>query len=110
MMAFMRSRRGVVATILTLASLLLVFTSVRAQGNRDNSTGIPQQVAELRAQLAATRDAVQQLQAALEDEKAARIADRERFQDAILRIHLPQYLIDNGDGELPGENHDVVER
>jgi len=110
MMAFMKSRRGVVTSIVTVASLVFVFTTVRAQGNRDNSNGVPQQIAELRAQLAETRAAVEQLQAALEEEKAARSADHDQFQHALHLIRLPQYLIDSGEGELPSEIGEIVER
>lgn len=110
MMAFMKSRRGVVTTTLTIASVLFVLTTVRAQGNRDNSNGVPQQIAELQARLAETRAAVEQLQAALEEEKAARSADYDQFQHAIQLIRLPQYLIDNGEGGLPSEIGEVVER
>jgi len=110
MMAFIKSRRGVVTTMLTVASLLFVLTTVRAQGDRDNSNGLPQQIAELRAQLAETRAAVEQLQAALEEEKAARSADHDQFQHSLQLIRLPQYLIDSGEGEFPSEIGEIVER
>jgi hypothetical protein len=113
MTSFMKSRRGVLVAALIAVGLSLVIATARAQdrinGNQGGN-GIPQQVDELRAQLAEARAAIQQLQAALDAEQAARLAEQDRLRDAIGTIRLPQYLIDNGGQEPPSEISDVFER
>lgn len=110
------SRRLPVA-VLMAGVLFAVFASARAQDNASDH-GVPQQIAELREQLAAANATIKELRGMIAEEATARASADAALQTAIdaessareteglalrntLSIHLPQYLINLGDLDLP---------